>query len=102
MRFFRYGLGAALPEVLLIRSVWLNLERKGVAFMVLINCVLLDVAKTLLYAVSIPFVRIIDPFCSGFGVTAFSAETLFCRGIGRLGIHEEPIELWRELHGREE
>ena len=48
MRFFGYGLGAVLPEVLLIRSVWLNLECKGVVFMMLINCMLLDVVKTLL------------------------------------------------------
>ena len=92
----------ALPGELSIRSAWLNLELDGVVFMVLINCVLLDVAKALLYAISIPFVRIVDPLRDGFGVTAFSAETLFCWGIGRLGVHEESIELWGELYGREE
>jgi len=38
----------ALPGVLLIVSAWLNLERAGMALMVLVDSVLLDVSKTLL------------------------------------------------------
>jgi hypothetical protein len=50
----------------------------------------------------IPFVRIFNPLGDGCWVTAFSEETLFCRGERRLRVDEESVEFWGELNGREE
>lgn len=48
VRFFKYGLGKALPGALSIVSAWLNLECNGVVLVVLVDSVLLDIPKTLL------------------------------------------------------